>query len=198
MEKLKWEEEPDLDELRKLHAELANNPIGALPGLEALGERGSLASALYLADFYMESSPYADTSKANYWYFKAHERGYPPGSYMVGRAYVQSGEYELAYSAFLKGTEKGYAPAIYRLAKMHQSGKGVARDTSEYRRLLELAYSKGHIFAKRDLAGLLLTGKFGFASAVRGAMLLLSLWPNIALLIWMAVKRSPLDDRVLA
>ena len=198
MESLNWGNEPDLDQLRKLHAQLSKNPRDALPGLEALGERGSVASALYLADYYIKQ-PFADESKARYWYSKAHDKGYPQASYMLGRIYSDSLEYDLAFSAFSKGAEKGYLPAIYRLAKMYQRGEAVPQNISEYRRLLEIAHSKGHIFAKRDLAALLLTGEFGIASAIRGAMMLLSLWSSIALLIRKAIKPgSTFDDRVLA
>jgi TPR repeat protein len=194
-----WEEEPNLGELRRLYQELSTNPSAALPGLEALGERGSLASALYLADFYAKDGAYADPQKTRYWYSKALEQGYPPASYMLGRIYSQLGERALAFSAFSKGAERGYLPSIYRLAKMYQHGEGVAENSAEYRRLLELAYSRGHIFSKRDLGALLLTGGFGVASAIRGLLILLSLWSDIGLLIWKAVKPgSTFDERILA
>ena len=202
MYSLNWEDEPDLYELRRLHALLLKNPPHALVGLERLAERGSLASALYLADFYMKDgcSSYADASKARYWYSKAHDKGHPPASYMLGRIYSKSRQYDLAFAAFSKGAEKGSAPAIYRLAKMYQVGEGAPQDISEYKRLLEMARSKRHIFAKRDLARLLLTGRFGFAQALRGATMLLSLWTfDVAFLVGKAIKgESTFDERVLA
>jgi len=118
---------------------------------------------------------------------------------MLGRILYQSREYEAAFSAFLTGADKGYSPAIYRLAKMYQRGEGVAKNASEYRRLLEVARSKGHIFAKRDLAGLLITGKFGIASAGQGLMMLLSLWLDVGVIVGNALGRgSTFDERVLA
>jgi hypothetical protein len=82
---------------------------------------------------------------------------------------------------------------------MYQVGEGAPQDISEYRRLLEMARSKRHIFAKRDLAGLLLTGRFGLAQALRGAMMLLSLWSDVAFIVGKAIKReSMFDERVLA
>ena len=119
---------------------------------------------------------------------------------MLGRIYSKSRQYDLAFAAFSKGAEKGYAPAIYRLAKMYEAGEGAPQDISEYRRLLEMARSKRHIFAKRDLAGLLLTGRFGVAQALRGAMMLLSLWSDVAFVTGKAIKGEPIfdDERVLA
>lgn len=192
-----WGKEPDLERLRRLHALLSNNPHDALPGLEELAQEGSAASTLYLADFYMGN--HKDENKARFWYTKAHEQGVPQASYMLGRLRYKSHDYEGALEAFSKGAEKGYAPAIYRLAKMYQHGDGTAKNVFEYKRLLEEAWSKGHVFAKRDLAGLLLTGRFGVFSAARGALLLLGLWSDIALLTAKAVKPgSTFDERVLA
>jgi TPR repeat protein len=141
---------------------------------------------LQISDFYIkDGSPHADASKAKYWYSKAHDKGYAPASYMLGRIYSKSRQYDLTFAAFSKGAEKGYAPAIYRLAKVYQVG--------------EMARSKRHIFAKRDLAGLLPTGRFGLAQALRGAMLLLSLWSDVAFLVGKAIKgESTLDEHVLA
>jgi TPR repeat protein len=201
MNGLNWENEPDLDELRRLHALLARNPADAVPGLEALGERGSVASALYLADLYMmgDCSPYGDESKARYWYSRAHEKGCAQASYMLGRLYSKAHQHDLAFAAFAKGAEEGYAPAIYRLAKMYQRGEAAPQDLSQYRRLLELALSKRHIFAKRDLAWLLLSGRCGPTEIARGAVMLLSLWSDVAFLIGRAVTPgSTLDERVLA
>src|SRR5437762_125051 len=87
VDNLKWEDEPDLDELRKLVAQLASHSPDAIRGLEVLGERGSVASAAYLAEFYMSNNERPDNSRAIYWYSKAHEKGYAPASYMLGRLY---------------------------------------------------------------------------------------------------------------
>jgi len=201
MDSLDWNAEPDVDRLRILYGLLAQKPSEALPGLEELATEGSVASMLYLADFYMRGacSSRVDTNKARYWYTQAHKKGCPQASYMLGRILYQSREYELAFSAFLEGAEKGYLPAIYRLAKMYHHGEGVAKDISEYKRLLEAARSKGHIFAKRDLAALLITGKFGIASAGRGLMMLLSLWLDVGAIVGNAMRRgSTFDERVLA
>jgi TPR repeat protein len=201
MDSLNWGDEPDLDQLRELHAKLDTNPEDALPGLERLGERGSLASALYLAEFYMKNRVSADTelNKTKYWYSKAHAKGHPQASYMLGTIYSQSGDYKAACLAFSRGAEQGYAPAIYRLAKLYQAGEGVPKNIAEYKRLLEIARSKGHVFAKRDLATVLLTGQFGIMPAVRGAIMLLTLWFDVAHLIWKAVRPgSTFDDRILA
>jgi len=122
-----WKNEPDLDRLRDLYAKLENNPFQALPGLKELAEQGSLASALYLADYFMNqaSPPNKNEDQAKYWYAKAHQYGYPQASYMLGRLYYEENQYQLAFEAFSKGAEKGYAPAIYRLAKLYQNGEGI-------------------------------------------------------------------------
>src|SRR5476649_2460646 len=48
----RWEDEPDLDELRRLGDMLATDPARALSGLKELAGRGSIMSMVYLADAY--------------------------------------------------------------------------------------------------------------------------------------------------
>jgi hypothetical protein len=54
---------------------------------------------------------------------------------------------------------------------LYKRGEGTEKNVSEYKRLLELASSKKHIVAKRDLAVLLLSGQFGLTAAGRGLLL---------------------------
>jgi TPR repeat protein len=74
-----WTKEPDVGQLRTLVELLAKNPAEALPGLELLAQRGSVAACSHLAYFYLEGGPaeFLDINRAKYWYLKAQERGDP-------------------------------------------------------------------------------------------------------------------------
>jgi hypothetical protein len=50
-----WENEPDIDELRRVYALLSTDASQALAGLRALSERGSVMSMVYLATAYKET-----------------------------------------------------------------------------------------------------------------------------------------------
>jgi TPR repeat protein len=195
-----WAKEPDVDQLRKLVGLLDKNPAEALHGLEGLAELGSVASCTYQAYFYLEGGPpqLLDLAKAKYWYAKAQDRGDPEAAYMLGRLHYKSHDYELAFASFSKGTEYGYPPAIFRLAGLYKHGEGTVKDISEYKRLLELAYSKRHIAAKRDLAWLLLTGQFGVLAAIRGLFIYVSLLKDFGYIIVKTLTPdSKPDERVL-
>ena len=201
MDKVDWNAEPDLERLQIMHGLLKTNPSEALKGLEKMAENGSTASILYLASFYMREvcSSYGDESKAKFWCKKVGTKDSPEACYMLGRLECKSGAYKEALAAFSSGAEGNYPPATYRLAKMYQRGEGTAQDLAKARSLLENAKKRGHVFAKRDLAGLLLTGKFGCRSAIEGAFMLIGLWSDIGLLIARAVKTgASLDERILA
>lgn len=172
MDYIDWTKEPDVERLRALIELLANNPAAAVPGLELLAQSGSVAACSHLAYFFLEGGPaeFLDTNKAKYWYLKAQERGNPEAAYMLGRLHYQANEYDSAFSSFSKGTEYGYPPAIFNLAGMYKRGEGTRKDASEYKRLLELASAKKHIPAKRDLAMLLISGRFGISAIPRGLL----------------------------
>ncbi|SEP50019.1 Sel1 repeat-containing protein [Rhodospirillales bacterium URHD0017] len=176
MDYIDWTKEPDVERLRMLVELLANNPAAAVPGLELLAERGSVAACSHLAYFYLEGGPaeFLDINKAKYWYLKAQERGNQEAAYMLGRLHYQAHEYGLAFLSFSKGTKYGYPPAIFNLAGLYKRGEGTEKNLSEYKRLLELASSKKHIVAKRDLAVLLLSGQFGLTAAGRGLLIYFS------------------------
>ena len=61
-----------------------------------------------------------------------------------------------------------YAPAIYCLGQMYVDGTGVSKQPDKGRALLEQATALGHVFAKRGLAKLLMSGQFGFFNTFRG------------------------------
>ena len=145
MDEINWKAEPDLVLLRDLYALLAEKPSEAVPGLVALAERGSVASMLYLADFYITDKPFAraDLSKAQHWYEMAYKGGSPQAAYMFGRLLYKSKEYDGAFSAFLDGAQWGYLPAIYRLAKMYQMGEGCEKNIKECRNCSKLLDLKG-------------------------------------------------------
>jgi TPR repeat protein len=99
-----WTKEPDVGQLRTLVELLAKNPAEALPGLELLAQRGSVAACSHLAYFYLEGGPaeFLDINRAKYWYLKAQERGDPETAYMLGRLHYQAHEYDSAFSSFSK------------------------------------------------------------------------------------------------
>src|SRR5262245_44785590 len=174
---IRWENEPDIEEYRRLDALFKVDAERALAGFETLAKRGSIASMLYLAEEYRTGGPSRskDLNKAKHWYAKADQEGLASASYMLGVVCTRLNEYDEAFAAFSRGATHDYLPAIYRLAMMHHDGLGTSQDIDRCRALLEIAASRGHLFAKRDLATLFIRGRFGLISVMRGISLLVSL-----------------------
>ena len=201
---IRWEEEPDVEEYRRLDALVKVDAERALAGFEALAARGSVASMLYLAGEYRigGASVLKDLDRAKYWYEKAEQNGGAPASYMLGVVCSQLSQYDKAFAAFSRGAARNYLPAIYRLAMLHHDGLGTSTDINRCRTLLELAASRGHLFAKRDLATLFLRGRFGPLLMMRGISMLASLLFNVIGFCAKSLRRGPqaviFDERVLA
>jgi uncharacterized protein len=188
-----WNDEPDISELRRLHGELSTNPEQAVAGLKALAGRGSAMSMVYVANAYRKGvgAP-IDLQQSTEWYRRAAAAGSIPASYELGRNLLEAKQYDEARTAFATGVAQEYSPSMNVLAGMYMSGDGVPINLQEARRLLESAASQGHVFAKRNLASLLMKGHFGILQVPRGVFLFLS---GLGDLVRLA-PRDRLNDRL--
>lgn len=197
---IEWDREPDLDEFDTAYALLATNGCAARSKLEALADRGSIASMAYLGDEYSIGRFFAkDLDKAKTWYIRAEADGWIQASYRLGRTYYKLNDYNSAFEAFSRGAAKNYVPAVYRLAMMYKDGLGTTRDINQCRNLLHIAVSKCHLFAKRDLAGLYITGSLGALKIPHGVWMLISLAFDLVKITTTREFNSPgFDERTLA
>jgi len=151
---------------------LATEPARALVELKALAARGSVVSMLYIADAYRKGRGTAvEIYEAKDWYTRAMQSGSVTGCYELGRIYYEQRNYSKAEEAFRQGESKNHAPSIHMLGLMHLKGIGVEKNRDKARELFEKASSLGHVFAKRNLAILLMTGRYGASQFVRGLTL---------------------------
>ena len=197
---IEWDREPDLDELDTAYALLATNGGVAVSKLEELADRGSIMSMWYLGDAYASGRFFAkDLDKAKTWYIRAEAIGWIPASYRLGRIYFALNDYNSAFEAFSRGAAKNYVPAVYRLAMMYKDGLGTTKDINQCSNLLKIAASKGNLFAKRDLAGLYITGSLGVLKIPHGTSMLISLaFDLVKITITREFKKPGFDERTLA
>jgi TPR repeat protein len=201
MDVINWDAEPDLERLERLNKTLDQSPAEAVPELEELVAQGSAVGALYLGSYYLaeRKDKLSDEAKAAFWYEKAHVRGIGQASYMLGRLRYRKKDFNGAFEVFRVGADRLYLPAMYRTAKMYQDGEGVPADFAECVRLLQLAEAEGHIFSRRDLAGLMVAGKLGPAAIPRGVAMLAKLTADMAWMIKQIAKPGSIhSERVLA
>jgi TPR repeat protein len=169
---LYWQGEPDLTALHDAHGLLATDPQRAITKLTDLAERGSLMSMVYLAEACKSGAGTSvDAERAEEWYERAARGGSVLATYHLGRIYLNRMDFPRAEEAFRAGENKGYMPSAHQLGRMLAGGIGVPKNVNAGREHLERASRGGYVFAKRDLALLLLSGQFGVLAALRGAWL---------------------------
>jgi uncharacterized protein len=192
-DQMDWAKEPDMESLTRAHSLLASDPGQALTELKALADRGSVMSMLYIANAYRNGvGSGTDLQQAEEWYRRAMDRGSVLGSYELGRVYYEMENYPKAEKAFRAGESQNYAPSINMLGMMHLGGTGVEQNTGKARDLLERASALGHIFAKRNLAFLLITGRYGLREFLRGVGLFLLTIKDI----FVVVPKNRFDSRL--
>ena len=208
MHNIRWEEEPDLEAYQRLHAAvmsgLESEIENALIDLEVLAEHGSAASMFCLAWAYSAegAARTKDVHKSCYWYGRADQKGYATASFYYGVLCSQLHDHREAFAAFSRGAGRDYLPAIYRLALAFREGHGTAPDIDRCRALLERAARRGHLFARRGLAGMLIRGRYGPRQATRGVLMLLHLYFDAIIVFPAWCVRyggaTLFDERVLA
>jgi TPR repeat protein len=192
---INWDNEPDRTELARLHNLYLRAPSSAIIGLELLAGRGSTASMWYLADILRRKGGPRNNDKAVYWFELAQKNGLVQASHMLGRISFEDGNYERAFSEFSAGANMGYPPSIFRLAWMHIFGQGTATSLERAAELFAIATSKGHLFAKRDLATFYLSGRFGARQIIRGIAMLASLIGDMVRIKMIPMEN--LEERIL-
>jgi TPR repeat protein len=172
VDRLIWENEPDMAGARDAHDLLASNPIEALKKLRLLAERGSRMSMVYLGDAHEKGiGTKPSLLQAQIWYERAAQGGSVFGSYKLGRYYFKLKNYEKAAEALKIGASREYMPCIIQLGRMHLRGQGVEKDIGKALDCLERASKHNYAFAKHDLAALLIRGVRGPAQRLRGILL---------------------------
>lgn len=168
-------QEPDLESLHKAYTKLQTEPgLEAINDLEKLAERGSLMSMVYLGGAYEDGiAVLKNESQAENWYRRAMDGGSNLAVYYLGHLYLDKQDYLKAKEIFSYGDLKGYSPTTYRLAYMYLDGKGIPKDERKAFELFKKASDDGHVFAKRKLAGIYLSGKYGVTNIFKGFFLFL-------------------------
>jgi len=171
-EKIDWDQEPDVDEFRRLFELSTGDPRTAAIGFEKLAAKNSIASMLHLASGYMQGVPEKSRDKAKYWYSLAANKGHVGASMVYGRLCLDDKEYISAKTAFERVAQLGDPEALYFLGEVHLKGNGDGLDKKSGLALLNKSSDMGFPFATRDLAILMLSGRLGFSNFLKGVPLL--------------------------
>jgi TPR repeat protein len=172
-----WDQEPDLAALRHAIDVKRVNPLEGEVLLRRLVEKGSVQSMVHLGYLYayrVEDSGGPDLREAERWYRRACEAGSVEAGFHLGRFYLKTKSNDQAREAFEIGARRGYAPCLFHLGRMYRDGLSVESQFDRAREMFERAASLDHIYAKRALGRLLLSGRFGFLGRLKGLRLVLA------------------------
>jgi hypothetical protein len=190
--------DPDLKNVNEAYRLRTTDRIKSFLSLEEFAEKGSKVSLLYISDMFMRGVNLNDiTVRSKHWNELAKKLHLDAASYRFGSGFYRDGDFPSAFDAFSWGASDGYAPSIYRLASMYLHGKFVEKDFKKARELLELAAQKGNVFAKKDLAHILLMKNFGISGKIKGFGLFCVLIFYQIDVILRRINKIPLDERYL-
>lgn len=161
--------EPDLDRLYCAINAIETNPNFAMAEFKDLADAGSTQSMVYLGYLYgsgigVEKSP----KSGEMWYKKAELSGSIEARYRLSNVFIYQGRFKEALDLLKILENVGYTPGLYSLGAMYMRGQGVDKDMNLARKYWSFASERGHLIARRDLASVYLTGKFGFLNLIKG------------------------------
>ncbi|MBI1907042.1 MAG: sel1 repeat family protein [Rhodocyclales bacterium] len=143
--------------------------------LQPIAERGSKYACLYLGWLYQTGLGVVQSQEhAEKWYRKVADTGLPSGQHYLGNLLRNLQRFREAVIWYERAAAAGYLPAIYRLGRSYEIGQGTSKDELKAKQYLQEAAAKGHLFAQRDVAVLMLKGRFGYLRMPLGAVNFLS------------------------
>lgn len=160
----------------------------------ALADTGSVPAQVFMGWMYQTGKGIQqDLRTAEKWYRRAAERNSPWAQFYLAGLYRKQQEYPLAIQWLEKSASQGYSPALYLLGKLYYTGEGVPLNRQKAFEYFEKAAAKGHLFAKRNIAHDMISGRRGFNRIPGGVVML-------ARVLWAGLKvgsREPDSELIL-
>lgn len=174
----------------------------AFAEVQSLSQEGHPASMVKLGRYYQDGIGIpADATLAEAWYRRAFETGSGRAKkraiYYLGHLYLAQNDFDNAFKIFTEGAELNDPVAIYHLGRMYWLGTGIKSQPAEARLLFERASNLGHLLARRNLAILLMSGRFGVLNILKGlCMLPLALLKGV-IVIYKSLGYKIKDERIM-
>lgn len=193
-ETMKYEWEVDLynQEVWELMTRIDENPEGSLRCLKQYAEKGSALAAICLGDilFFGLHGVSQDKSDAIYWARLAAQKGSIEGGFQLAEYLEEAKDFRESEKEYTKLANRGYAPAMYRLARKYWSGREFPKDKEMSHMYFLRAIKSGHLPAKADLAKLKRSGEFGLRERIEGILEFFYLILRMAIML----NRNPNAD----
>jgi len=161
----------------------------------ALAEAGSTCAQVRLGWMYHSATGTPkDWLEAESWYRRAIAAGSPESEFYLASLYSAKLEPQSAVEWFEKSAQHGYAPAMYHLGRLYLFGaEGVALDEEKAYRYFEDASRAGHLFARRNIARRMASGRRGMGQIPHGILLLIGAYCSAMKVGW----KNPDSEQIL-
>ncbi|GMR20209.1 MAG: hypothetical protein BMS9Abin36_0804 [Gammaproteobacteria bacterium] len=161
-----------LERARKLYFQGKYNK--ALELYLPFAETGHVDSQVFVGWLYSKGSNDVEKNleQAKRWLVPAAKSGNVDAIYLLGTVYYMLGDYNQAVSIFNHAAELGYSAAYYQLGKIYFTAEVVEKDIELAYKYFKKASDLGHIFAKREVALMLIKGYQGSLNIPKGMILL--------------------------
>lgn len=176
---------------------MAEDGVGgaALAKLQALSDSGYSDADIYIGHMFERGMGVSkDDSVALRYFIEAEKAGNITGSYFAARNLERNGRSEESAIRLRTLALDDYPPAMMRLARALEYGRGVKQDIQESRRLLLKAKRMGHIWAIRYDGIKCLRGEYGWQWRPWGVALLAR---AVTFAIWLTLT-APHDPRLVS
>lgn len=157
----------------------------ALGMFEKLAKEGCETAILHMGWMFQEGlGVRQEMDQARSCYEKAAHSGSPIAYFYLGVVHEKMGKLEEALRAYTKSSDQDYLPATYRVGKMYAEGAGTQINYQKAQEYLRRAADKGHVFAQRSLAGIMIKNKLGAKNIVPGVAFLIKGFYNLWRISW--------------
>lgn len=144
----------------------------AMPLYKGMADSGDVQSQFLLGWMYRDGwGVTADVQQATIWFRRAADGGSPDGAFELAKLFEGQREYDKAFEQYERAAATSYGPALYRLGRMYEFGKGVVKSIDKALFYYESAAAQGHVFGIKNLALLLMQGRRGMLARCRGLLL---------------------------
>ncbi len=190
------EREADPASVYQAYDLLKTDPAESFRQYLALAERGSVWSMATVGNMFENGNGTArDLAQAEKWYLRAYEAGSDYGLIWLGHLYQKSRQYEKAQDVYRAGVERGFVPAMLRLASSYRNSPDWPQRRDEALTLLERGSAAGDFSARRYLAVGMTRGWFGLRHIPDGIRLVLNSAEDMANLVEGEKKATAQSDK---
>ncbi len=152
------------DLLQKAHSLCADGQaLDALKLCLPKAEAGDIACARLVGWIYCTGGTSVEKSpqEAKHWLTLASDNGDPLATYLLGTVLIEDGDTQAAIERFHRAGEQGVSAGLYQLGKLYDVGSGVEKDKERAYDFYRRSASMGHVFARRQVARMLIEGHRG-------------------------------------